>query len=63
MPKKEYGPNVRGYMTGGKGAKSKDAKIAKVPSNIVDPIVTNNIAWQEFDYTIDSQLDESKDKK
>lgn len=63
MPKKEYGPNVRGYMTGGNGAKSKDAKITKIPSNIVDPIVTNNIAWQEFDYTIDSQLDESKNKK
>lgn len=60
---KEYGPNVRGYMTGSKDIKSKNAKIAKVPSNIVDPIVTNNIAWQEFDYTIDSQISTPKDKK
>lgn len=67
MPKKEsfreYGPNVRGFMTGAEDVKSNNAKKAKVPSNIVDPIVTNNIAWQEFDYTIDSQLDTSKDKE
>ena len=60
---KEYGPNVRGYMTGGTDFKSKNAKISKVPSNIVDSIVSNNIAWQESDYTIDSQLNDSKDKE
>lgn len=41
----------------------KELEIDNNPNNMTadpvsDPIVTNNIAWQEFDYTLNPDLDD-----
>jgi hypothetical protein len=55
--KKTYTPNQRGYL-------EENPKVIKsysendytlIPDNITDPIVTNNIATSEFDYTYDDE--------
>jgi hypothetical protein len=55
--KKGYGPNKRGYLE----SKPKTVKSYSendyvfLADNITDPIVTNNIATSEFDYTYDGE--------
>ncbi|AEB75200.1 hypothetical protein CbC4_0520 [Clostridium botulinum BKT015925] len=37
---------------------SKNGKSSvELPNNVEDPIITNNIAWSEFDYTYDNESD------
>lgn len=51
--KKPYLPNERGYFDQEpqiiKSYSEKDCTI--LPDPVTDPIVSNNIAWLEFDYT------------
>ncbi|WP_050606520.1 hypothetical protein [Clostridium niameyense] len=64
MSKKVYLPNERGYLEQQpktvKSYSKKDSVI--LPDPVTDPIVCNNIAWQEFDYT-SNILKEPNDKE
>jgi hypothetical protein len=59
-----YLPKERGYMD----QKQKKIKAysksdyTELPDPVRDPIVCNNIAWQEFDYTHDDLNDDPDDK-
>ena len=59
MDNKTYPPNERGFMDEKpKKIKAHSAKdYTLLPDPVTDPIVSNNIANVEFDYTQDSQTD------
>ncbi|AYF53567.1 hypothetical protein G8S49_04825 [Clostridium botulinum C] len=64
MNKKEntiYGPNIRDFMEGNQKKLKSYSKNGKsyieLPNNIKDPIISNNIAWSEFNYTYDDESD------
>ncbi|WBW98759.1 hypothetical protein [Oceanirhabdus sp. W0125-5] len=60
-----YGPHQREFLEAGEKqvlSQGPQDHVA-LPDNVVDPIVSNNIAQAEFDYTYDSILKTSEDEE
>lgn len=60
--KKDYPPNDRTFLKPSPSdleSHSESGPISKLPDNTKDPIVCNNIAFNEFNYT--ESLDDSHD--
>lgn len=63
--KTPYLPRQRGYfdqnMQRIKSISANGKDFTELPDPVRDPVVSNNIAWQEFDYTYDDLNDSFDD--